>query len=92
MHSLTVFRLLWAGAWREDLFSCPSQLHLKEFSHCCLLCKLRSIGVGGQFLSIVTEFLTYRRQRVRLDECSASVDVVLGVPQGSVLEPFLYIM
>ena len=30
-------------------------------SHCDLLCKLRSIGVEGRFLSIVSEFLTKRR-------------------------------
>ena len=39
---------------------------------------MRSIGVGGQFLSIVSEFLSDTRQRARLDgKVSASVDVVL---------------
>ena len=50
-------------------------------SHCGLVFKLRSTGVGGQFLSIVSKFLSYRRQRVRLDsKVSASVNVVSGVP------------
>ena len=54
-------------------------------SHRGLLRKLSSIGVGGQFLSIVSEFLSNRRQHVRLDgKVSASVIVVSGVPQGSV--------
>ena len=45
--------------------------------------KLKSIGVGGQFLSIVSEL-------VRLDsKVSASVDEVLGLAQGSVLGPLL---
>ena len=49
-------------------------------SHCGLLYNLRSIGVGGQFLSIVAEFLSGRRQRVRLHgKANASVDVVSGV-------------
>ena len=56
-------------------------------SHCGVLYKLRSIGVGGQFLSIVLEFLSDRKQGVRLNgKVSASVDVASGVPQGSILE------
>ena len=37
--------------------------------HCSLylLYKLRSVGVGGQLLFLVSEFLSDRRQRVRLD-------------------------
>ena len=57
-------------------------------SHHGLLCKLRPIGVKGQFLLIITEFLIDRRQRVLLDgKVSESVDVVSGVPQSSVLRP-----
>ena len=53
-------------------------------NHCDLLHKMISIGVGGQFLSIVLEFLCDKRQRVRLDgKVSASVDVVSRVPEGS---------
>ena len=62
-------------------------------SHRGLFYKLRSVGVGGQFLYIVSEFLSDRKQRVRLDEkVSESVDVVLGVPQGCVLGPLLVIL
>ena len=47
-------------------------------SRCGLLYKLRSIGVGGHFLFIVSEFLSYRGQCVRMDgEVSASVDIVV---------------
>ena len=49
---------------------------------CGLLYKLRSISVGGQFLFIVSEFLSDGKQRVRLDgKVKDSVDVVSGVPQ-----------
>ena len=62
-------------------------------SHCGLLHKLRSICVGGQFLPIVSEFLTDRKQRVLLEgKVSASVDVVLGMTQDSALGPLLFIL
>ena len=62
-------------------------------SHRGLLHKLRSIGVEGQFLSIVSEFSSYRRQRVRLNgKVRASVDVVSGLAQGSILGPWLFIL
>ena len=44
-------------------------------------------------MSILSEFLSDRRQRVRLDnKVSASVDVVSGVPQCSHLGPMLSIL
>ena len=62
-------------------------------SHCGLLYKLRFITVGGQFLFIVSEFFSDRRQIVRLDgKVSASVDVDSGVHQSSVLGSLLFIL
>ena len=62
-------------------------------SHHALLYKLRSIGVGGQFLSIVPEFLSDRGQSVRLNgKVSASLGVGSGVPQDCVLGPLLFIL
>ena len=58
-----------------------------------MLYKLRSIGVGGAVLVLLSEFLSDRRQLVRLHgKVSASVDVVSGVAQGSVLGPLLFIL
>ena len=58
-----------------------------------LLYKLRSIGVAGQFLTIVSKFLSDRRQRVRLNtKVRALVNVVLILLQGSVLGPLLGII
>ena len=71
-HCLT---MLWAGAWREGLFGWTSQLHLIALVS-TILWKLRSLGVGGQFLSIVMEFLRDIRQLVCLDDkFKASLDV-----------------
>ena len=50
--------------------------------HRGLLYKPRFIGVGKLFLSIVTQFLNDRRQRVRVDgKVNVSVDFISGVPQ-----------
>ena len=52
-----------------------------------------SIGVGGQFLSIVSEILSDRKQRVRLDgKVSASVNGISRVSQDSVLGTLLFIL
>ena len=62
-------------------------------SHCGLLYKLKSIGIGRQFAFTVSQFLQYRRQRMRLDgKISLSFDVVAGVLQGSVLGQLLTIL
>ena len=51
------------------------------------------MGIGGSVLSILLQFLSNRSQHVMVDGCwSKSVDVVLGVPQGSVLGPLLYLL
>ena len=39
----------------------------------------------------MSEFLSDRKQRVRLhDKVSASIDMVSGVPKGTLLEPLLF--
>ena len=64
-----------------------------EFDHCSLLYKQTSIGIGRQFLSIVSEFLSDRRQRVGLDgKVSALLSVVSSMPQRSVLAPLLFVL
>ena len=59
-----------------------------SYSDKIMLYELRFIAIGGEFLSIVSEFLCDRRQRMRFDgKVSLAVDVVPVVPQGSVLGP-----
>ena len=49
--------------------------------------KLRDAGIDGMILKVFQNFLFSRTQRVKVDgACSSSIDVVTGVPQGSVLD------
>ena len=55
--------------------------------------KLKSIGVGRSVLSICREYFFDRRQRVVVDSAASEwIPMVSGVPQGSVLDPFLFIL
>ena len=61
-------------------------------SHSGLLYKLKSIGVDGSVLSICAEFLSDRRQKVVVDGATTEwIPIISGVPQGSVLDPLLFI-
>ena len=57
-------------------------------NHQGILYKLSSVGIGGSLLSVLTQFLANRSQHVSVDGCrSKLVNVVSGVPQGSVFLP-----
>ena len=62
-------------------------------NHLDILYKLCSVGIGGSVLSILTQFLSNRSQQVMVDGCrSKLVNVVSGLPQGSVLGPLLFLL
>jgi hypothetical protein len=62
-------------------------------SHVGPLYKLRSFGLSDSMLPMIEQFLCGRRQRVFLDRSySEFVDVVSGVPQGSVLGTLLFVV
>ena len=61
--------------------------------HLGILYELCSLGIGGSIQSILTQFLSNRSQQVMVDGCrSKLVNVVSGVPQGSVWDPLLFLL
>ena len=61
--------------------------------HSKLLVKLESYGIGYELLNWFRNFLTGRSQMVAIDgHLSTSVNVMSGVPQGSVIGPILFIL
>ena len=62
-------------------------------NHLAIMYKLSSVGVGGPVLSVLSQFLSDRSQVVIVDGVAGRcVDVVSGVPQGSVLGPLLFLL
>ena len=62
-------------------------------NHQGVLYKLSSVSIGGSVLSVLTQFLSNRSQYVLVDGCrSKLVNVVSGVPQGSVFGQLLFLL
>ena len=61
-------------------------------NHQSILYRLCSLGIGGSVLSILTQFLSNRSQKVVVDGCQSKLVDVSGVPQVSVLGPLLFLL
>lgn len=58
-----------------------------------LLQKLYRYGIRGTALALMTSYLTGRKQRVKLNNVYSNYrDIDIGVPQGTILGPLLFIL
>ena len=61
--------------------------------HKGLIFKLKQNGISDKILNIITDFLSFRKQRVVLNgQASPWVSIEAGVPQGSILGPLLFLI
>ena len=63
----------------------------ETINHQLLLAKLHAYEFSKQALAIICSYLSNRKQRIRINNVFNSwKDLILGVPQGSVLGPLLF--
>jgi len=82
---------------QENYVTCVLYLDLKKafdtVSLDLLLNKLHFIGIRGKLHQILTSYLTNRKQRTLIKSyTSEEAKVEMGVPQGSILGPLLFII
>ena len=59
-------------------------------NHDLIIAKLEAYGVGKNSLRLLQNYLSQRQQRVKVvSSFSESLEIVLGIPQGSILGPIL---
>ena len=85
--------------WRKDMVkgkSCAALLAdlSKAFDcivHYFLITKLEAYGFSHEALKVMYNYLTDRKHRTKVnDSFSDFIELLLGVPQGSILGPLLF--
>ena len=59
--------------------------------HDLLIAKLHAYGLGIKAIKLLDSYLTNKKQRTKINNSiSEWVEIVIGIPQGSVLGPLLF--
>ena len=87
----------WAEAFEDDKLSAVLMLDMSAafdlVNHDLLVKKLDVYGFDTEARSWITSYLNSRSQQVHIDGAASEfLDVSIGVPQGSILGPLLYVI
>ena len=83
----SIIDLLEEGA-PVDIFYFDFKKAFDRVPHNRLIYKLKCLGIDGNLLDVIKDFLTGRTLRVSVEGKLSSIkDVLSGIPQGSVLGP-----
>lgn len=75
------------------LSACDLSKAFDSIDHVVLLSKLNYYGIRGVALDLMKSYLTNRTQRVLSDDETSNTErIEFGVPQGSILEPLLFLV